>query len=85
MTATILSSIGTWIAGIGIGLIAVVAAYLKIRDGGKQAAQREAKERDNDSADEIRRRVDAAKRQLAADDRHVDERLRELGGLRDGD
>ncbi len=85
MTATILNSIGAWAAGIGAVLIAGAAAYFKIRDGGKQAAKREARERDHARANEIRRRVDAAKKRADADDRPVNERLRELGGLRDGD
>ncbi|MCP3947349.1 hypothetical protein [Herbaspirillum sp.] len=85
MIDTLLGSVGTWFVGMVMVLIGGAATYFKIRDGGKKAAKREAKERDHDRANEIRRRVDAAKKRADADDRPVNERLRELGGLRDGD
>jgi hypothetical protein len=74
---------GRSLAAAGAVLLAVAAIYLKGRSVGGADARRKAQEIDREGAKQIRKSVDAALADDAADDRSAADRLREAGRLRD--
>ena len=65
------------------GAAGIVSVFLFGRTNGKKTEQLKMERADRKNATEIKERVDETLRDLNADDRPVDDRLREKGRLRD--
>jgi hypothetical protein len=87
-----LGLIWAWLSGsragrmagmLGAVAVALLLAWGRGRRAGEQAARDAAAKADHRRANDVRQRVDGARRSDALDDHSADERLREAGRLRD--
>lgn len=66
-----------------VGAIAVLVGALGLKRSGRKQAERKIAENDRELAKDIERRADEAVENHSADQRDVNERLRDKGHLRD--
>lgn len=88
MIATVLTwlastRVGRLVAAAGLFMLAMAASNIAGRSTGSANARRKAQEIDHEGAKQIRKSVDAALADDAADKRSAVDRLREAGRLRD--
>ena len=78
-------SIRKWIVIIIAAILFILTfGKLKVRQGAKEAVGR-MERKDQAHADEIKAKVTKARKRAGADERPINERLRELDGFRPGD